>query len=61
MIMKLNPEQQRQAAMNLRRRAELAQDQEDKKRLLNNANILENLAILQERRAQKARTPGCAR
>ena len=48
--MKLTPEQQREVAANLRRRAELATIPEDKARLSNNAGIMESLALLQERR-----------
>jgi hypothetical protein len=52
--MKLTPEQQRQAAKNLRERAALSTRPDEKHNMLNKAKLLEKLALLQERRAQKA-------
>lgn len=53
--MKLTPEQQRQAAANLRERAKLATIPDEKQDMLNKAQGLENLAKLQESRARKAK------
>jgi hypothetical protein len=53
--LKYSPAEQRAMAADLRRWAETEADEERKQRRLNAARCLENLAALQEHRAQKAR------